>query len=352
MQWNLNDYWNMGQDSAMFSLLPITMTDPLANPNYASMVIGLAAVWSVDPNKTKFASMPQLYKEALPLCDTIKRQIWESMDVNELMMGKMPQGRKNNQLMGQMQQESMTNIMDDSEYCEEAMLTPLVERLFEYDTQFRTSTLSVVTKGEIGVKAKMTEIKPQQFGERYRFQWAGTTIVAGQQQQQLQIGFMNVLRGIPPQQLNGRRVDVTPILEKQVEALFGAEMGPKILIDERNMFTVDADTENLMMHNNLPVDVHEADNDQEHLQKHLQGAQLTGDPNGRYRAHIAKHTMAMQIKLQKQMAQQSGAQGMPGGSGPGVPGSPRMGAAPAGPKGPQQPPGMIHPDAAAAPGRG
>ncbi|OYV95995.1 MAG: hypothetical protein B7Z62_09025, partial [Deltaproteobacteria bacterium 37-65-8] len=49
LQWNLNDFWNMGQDSAMYSLLPVVMTDPEKNPNYAMMVFGLAAVWPVDP---------------------------------------------------------------------------------------------------------------------------------------------------------------------------------------------------------------------------------------------------------------------------------------------------------------
>ena len=352
LQWNLTDYWNMGQDSAMYSLLPVWAVDPLANPNWGMMVMGLAAVWPVAPKNVQQITQQQLYKESLTICDNIKRQIWESMDVNELMMGKMPQGRKNNQLMGALQQEQMTNIMDDAEYCEEAVLTPLVERLAEYDRQFRTSSLTVLTKGEIGVKAKMTDIEPQQFGERYRYQWAGTTIVQGQQVQQMRIAFMNVLRGVPPQQLNGRKVDVTPILEQAVEGLFGPEVAPKILIDERNMFTVDAETENLMMHNGLPVDVHEADNDQQHIQSHLQAAQLTADPKGRYRAHIAKHTMAMQQKIQKQMAQMQGQQGAPGAGPPGMSGSPRVGAQPAGPHGAQQPPGMIHPDQAQGPGRG
>lgn len=354
LQWNATDYWNMGQDSAMYSLLPIWAVDPLANPNWAMMVMGLAAVWPVSPKSVQQITQQQLYKDAMQAVDVIKRQIWESMDVNEMMMGRMPQGRKNNQLMGQVQQEQMTNIMDDAEYYESAILTPLVERLFEYDRQFRTATLTVVTHGEVGVRAKMTEIKPQQFGERYRFQWAGTNIVAGQQLQQMRIAFMNVLRGVPPQQLNGRRVDVTPILEQAVEALFGPEVAPKILIDERNLFTVDANTENLMMHNGLPVDVHEADNDQEHLQSHLAAAQMTGDMQGRFRAHIAKHTMAMQVKLQKQMAMQQGAPGVPGpqGTAPGVPGSPRVGAQPQGRGGPQAPPGLPHPDQAAGPGRG
>lgn len=352
LQWNLNDFWNMGQDSAMYSLLPITMTDPLSNPNYASMVIGLAAVWSVDPNKTKFASMPQLYKEALPLCDQIKRQIWESMDVNEMMMGRTPPGRKNNAMVGQMQSEQMTNIMDHAERFEDSILTPLVERMFEYDQQFRTASLTVMTKGEVGVKAQMEEIAPQAFGERYRFQWTGTAIVSGQQMMQQQIAFMNVLRGIPPQQLNGRRLDVTPILEKMTENVYGPELAPRILIDERNLFTVAPDIENEMMHNGLPVQVHEADDDAQHLQSHMSGAKLTGDPAGRFRAHIAAHTMAMQAKLQKQQGAQPGQQGAPGAGPPGMAGSPRVGAQPGPPKGPQNPPGMTPPDQSQAPGRG
>lgn len=351
LQWNLNDFWNMGQDSAMYTLLPIYAADPLKNPNWASMVMGLAAVWPIAPSDIKPLTQPQLYKDSLMICDQIKRQIWESLDCNEMMMGRMPQGRKNNQLMQQMQQDQMVNIMDHAERYEETMLNPLVERLFEYERQFRTKSLTVITRGEIGVRAKMTDVEPQQFGERYTFQWAGTSIVLGQQLQQMRIGFMNVLRGVPPQQLNGRRVDVTPILEMTAEGLFGPEVIGKILIDERNLFTVPAEMENLMMHNGLPAQVHDADNDQQHIQAHLAAAQMTGDEQGRFRAHIAAHTMAMQKKILAQQPQQS-APGVPGGAGPGVPGTPRPGAAPAGPRPMvQNPPGMPAADQA-GPGRG
>lgn len=351
LQWNLTDYWNMGQDSAMYSLLPVWAVDPLANPNWSMLVMGLAAVWPVGPDKVKQITQQQLYKEALTICSEIKRQIWESLDVNALMMGQMPAGRKNNQLMGQLQQEAMTNVMDDAERYEEAMLTPLVERLMEYDRQFRTASLTVVTMGEIGERAKMTEIEPQQFGERIRYQWAGTSIVAGQQLQQARIAGLNVLRGVPPQQLNGRRLDVTPILERFTEDLYGPELAPRILIDERNMFTVDPETENLMMNNGLTVEVHEADIDPQHMQSHTQAAALTGDPKGLYRAHLAKHQMAMNAKMMKQMAAQQGQPGAPGA--PGIAGSPRVGGAPAGPRGgAQSPPGLPHPDQATGPGRG
>lgn len=356
LQWNLTDFWNMGQDSAMYSLLPVFAADPLKNPNWQSMVIGLAAVWPIAPSDVKPLSFPQLYKDSMLMCDGIKRQIWESLEVNEMMMGKMPQGRKNNQLMGAMQQEQQTNITDAAERFEDVVLNPLIEWFFELDAQFRTKGLMVQTQGEIGVKAEMQEIPPQQWGQRYFFRWYGTKAMIGQQLMQQQIAWMNVLKGIPPQMMNGRRVDVTPIMERGTENLFGPDLAPKILIDERNLFTVDADQENQMLHNGFDVPVHEADNDPEHLQKHMQGANLAGDPAGKFKAHMAAHMGQLQKKRQMQQPPNPGAPGGPGGAGPGVPGTPRPGAMPGQARpGGQNPPGAVHADQmmdGAMPGRG
>lgn len=353
MQWNLNDAENIGQDSAMYSLLPVVMTDPLKNPNYQTMVLGMAAVWATSPNDTKFVNFPQLWESATQRVGYLKAQIRESLDVNEMMMGQTPKGRKNNAMIGAMQQEQSVGIMDHAERYEETILTPLAERMFEYDCQFRTKSLTVLQKGETGVKANMMEIPPQQWGERFFFQWAGTSIVQSQQRLQNQIAWMNVLRGIPPQQLNGRRLDVTPIIELGTENIFGPELTPKILIDERNLFTIDPSVENEMLQNGLPVDVHESDDDVKHIESHQQAARLTQDLTGGFRAHIAKHMMQLNAKRQKAMMQAQGQQGAPGGAAPGMAGSPRPGAQPGPIRGAQNPPGAVQQDnMAGAPGRG
>jgi len=349
LQWNLNDYFNMGQDSAQYALLPIVMTDPLAQPNYQSMVMGLAAVWLANPNSTKFATFPPLWKDAMQLCAGIKQQIQESMDVNEAMLGKAPQGRKNQAQQAAASQSQETNIVDHAKRYEEVILNPLLERIFELDRQFRTKDLTIATMGEVGTEKRLQEIPPQAFGERYFFRWSGTSFQMGMQRIQQMIAWMNVMRGIPPQQLNGRRLDITPILEYGTGQIFGVEVAPKILIDERNLFHVEPSEENLMMHNGLPAELHPADDDARHIQEHQQGAVLTGDPQGLFRAHIQAHQQAMQAKQQKAMGQQQpGQQGVPGGQGPGVAGTPRPGAQPGQPR-PQQPPGAIHPDQMADP---
>lgn len=345
MQWNLNDFWNMGQDSAMYSLLPVVMTDPEKNPNYAMMVYGLAAVWPVDPNSTKMTSFPPLWKDSIQMCGAIKQQIHESLDVNASMMGQMPAGRKNAAAMGAQQQEQSIPIMDHAERFEEEMLNPLMERFFEYDAQFRDEDVSVVTLGEIGVRAAMQQIPPQQWGERYQFQWSGTDFVMNMQRMQQQIATMNVLRGIPPQQLNGRKLDITPILEILAQNVFGNELSGRILIDDRNKYTVPPEIEDEMMVNGMPVEVHESDDDAMHIQAHAQSGQQSGDPAGLIRNHMQYHMQQMQKKREMAMgAQQQGQMGMPGGAGPGVAGQPRPGAQPQMPRPGQQPAGQINAD--------
>lgn len=357
LQWNLNDFWNMGMDSAQYALLPIVMTDPLKQPNYQSMVMGLAAVWLADPNSTKFQNFPQIWKDAVGLCQGIKQQIWESLDVNDAMLGKMPQGRKNNQMVGQMQQEQQTNIIDHAKNCEELILNPLMEEFADLDRQYRTEALTIQTMGDVGTRARVMEIEPQQFGITYFYRWAGTSYQMNMQRLQQMIGWVNVLRGMDPKMLNGRKLDIAPLIEFGTEQMFGPEVAPRVLVDERQMFVVDAETENIMLHNGIATPVHEADDDVKHIQVHNQSALETGDLNGFIRTHMDGHIKQLQAK-QQQQAGPAGAQGIPGGQqpgggpAPGVAGTPRMGAQPGTPR-PQGPPGQIPPDQMpGAPGRG
>jgi hypothetical protein len=260
----------------------------------------------------------------------------------------MPQGRKNNQLMGAMQQEQQVNITDHATRYEEVVLNPLMEMVFEFDQQFRTSALMIAQRGEIGVKAKMEEIAVPQWGQRFFFRWAGTEYMQSLQRSQQQIAFMNVAKGVPPQQLNGLTFDASPILLAICELMFGPDMAPRVLIDKRNMYAIDPDVENEILHNGMPVEVHEADDDIKHLQSHIRAANVNGDTLGLYKTHMGAHMMQLQKKQQMQMAQAQGMPGGPGGAGqPGNAGAPRPGAmpSPAGGRPMQQPPGSIQTDA-------
>jgi hypothetical protein len=170
-----------------------------------------------------------------------------------------------------------------------------------------------------------------------------------------------VLKGVPPQMLNGLTLDLSPFLQQGTENIFGPEMAPRILIDKRNQFTIDPDVENQMIANGFQVDVHEADDDQAHMPIHMRGAAMDGDLQGFYKMHMMGHAMQIQKKRQMQMGPQPG--GVPGspGGGPGTPappgvaGAPRPGAQPGQPRPAQNPAGAVHADQMADPmvgGRG
>ena len=342
LAYQLNDVTNMGMDSAQYSLLPIVMTDPLKNPRVGSMVMGKAAIWETSPNDTKILDFPQLYQHALGLRGAIKQQIMESMDVNETMLGKAPQGRKNAQAIAAQSSEALASIGDVTKRFENDILNNVLEWFYEMDMQYRDDDLWIAVEGEHGVQAKLQRVSPQQVNERYHFRWLGTDQAMGAQRVQQMIGIMNVLRGIPPQQLNGRRLDVGPILDFIAQAAFGPTLSQNILIDERHKASLPPEMENEMLLNNLPVNPAPLDNDIEHLQIHQQAAAQTGDPTGAFRNHMMLHMKALQAK-QPQPPQ--GQPGAPGGQGqPGIAGTPRPGAMPAPGRNVQGPPGQIHAD--------
>jgi len=338
LQYQVNDVINMGMDSASYSLLPIIMTDPLKNPRVESMILAKAAIWETSPNDTQFASFPQLWNDALGMVQILKSQIMESMDVNDAMMGKAPPGRKNAQAIAQMQSEALQNINDTVRRVENEVMNPILEWIFELDEQYRDTDLTVMTEGEIGVQSRVEKIPPQQFNTRYYFRWLGTESLQGAQRVQQQIGLMNVLRGLPPQALNGRTLDIGPIVDYVTESVLGPSVAPRVIIDNRHKMTISPDEENMMLHNNLPVEVSPMDDDAQHVQSHQQAAQLTGDLQGAFRQHIMKHMAQMQAKAQA-AAPHQGQPGVPGN--PGVPGTPRPGAMPAPQRPVQNPPGAI-----------
>jgi 23S rRNA U2552 (ribose-2'-O)-methylase RlmE/FtsJ len=357
MQWQLCDIHNIGIDSAYYSMLPVFAANPTNNPNWAALVAGVGAVWPIAPDDIKKIEFGTLWKDALTLVEAIKKQIQESLGVNEMMMGMMPKGRKNAQMVGAMAQEQSTEVTDHALRFEEEVLNPLVEFLFELDQQYRTKPLLIETRGMIGYKASIEEIPVQQWGERYLFRWIGTETMQNMQRIQQQIGFMNVLKGTPPQMLGGRRIDISPIIVRAVEALFSPEDASKILIDERNLYSVDPEMENEMIFNGQDVMVHQNDDDPKHLQSHMAAAAKNGDPRGLYLYHMTRHHQQLEQKRQKQEgeAQAKGLPGSPGGlsptgqPAPGVGGTPRPGSLPAPQRPGQNPPGAIPADQMADP---
>lgn len=346
MQYQCNDAINMGMDSAMYALLPIIMTDPVKNPKIGSMILAAAAIWETNPNDTQFANFPPLWKDALTLVAATKAQVMESMGVNDALMGKAPAGRKNAQAIAQAEAAAMASVSDPVRRFESGIMDKLLEWFFELDQQFREDDLVIRSVGDVGLGAKIERIPPQSFDARYFFKWNGIDHAMGAQRVQQMISYMNVLRGIPPQQMGGRTLDLGPIIEYSAEVMFGPNLAPHVLKDNRNKMSFPPELENEVLVNDMDLGVSPMDDDMEHVRVHHEAAQATGDPEGHFRHHIMLHMAQAQAKTQAALpAPAKGQPGQPGLGGPGVAGTPRPGSVPAGPRGTvQAPAGAVHPD--------
>lgn len=334
MQYSANDAVNMGFDSAQYSLLPIVMTDPEKNPNVGSMILSMASVWLADPNSTKFAEFPPLWKDAFAIVGSAKDQIMQSMGINPALLPHGHNAKKPSQAeIAQEQQVALESTNDEISILQ-CVLASVLEWCYDLDYQYRTEHITVKKFGQLGLQALMDQVKPFQTRIRYTFLWYGVESFKAQQTVQAMISWANVLTKLPPQALNGRKVDLGPMLEYITEVTCGPRIAPHVLVDQRHQLSVSPEIENEMMDSGFSVQTHPADDDVAHIKAHLEHFKLL--PSDYSKGHILEH---MKQLKEKAAAQQPAAKQLP------APGGPKSGAQAEPPSGGvQAPAGATHPD--------
>ena len=346
LQYALNDVTNEGLDSSQYSLMPITVTDPAKNPRVGSMVLSMGALWEVDPSSTKFMEFPQLWEDAFSMARSLMDQIMQSMGINPALLPHGNAGKKPSQAqVAQEQQVAQETTADNIAILEDGIFNALLAWFHDLDYQFRKEKIAVRQFGQLGVQAKMMEIEPFKTKTAYNFRWYGTEGTKAVQGVQQQIAAMNVFRQIPPEQLNGRKLDIGPVLDQIAEVAFGPRVAPFVLIDQRHQLSMNPAEENNLLHNDFPVTVQAMDDDVAHLKAHAEAMKMHVGLDSRakelFKLHILAHVNQMNAKSQ------ASAGGKPPSGQPGVgaaSGGPRPGAQAGPPKPMQQPAGAIHQD--------
>jgi len=348
LQYSANDTWNEGMDSAAYALMPIVMTDPSKNPRVGSMVLNLAAIWETNPNDTKFAQFPALWKDALTIVAGIKNEIFQILSVSPAMMPQssgQKSGKRNQAEIALEQQVDIISADDISTNLEDEILTPLLRWFTDLDYQFRDKPISVKQFGQMALRAKMVDVPILENSRRFEFRWWGVEASRSAQALQGQVSMVNVLKQMPPQSYEGYKLNLVPVILSLVENTFGARLAPEIFENLKAKLSMDPEMENEFLMEGLDLPIHELDEDQEHLKVHLK-AMVQGDEHGSVRQHMLLHRQQMNKKMM--MAAQS----MQAMQGPGGPqgGGPRPGAQSQAPRGGQNPPGAIHADRMQDPG--
>lgn len=356
MQILANDAVNEGADTAHFSAMPIIMTDPEKNPRVGSMVLGLASIWETNPNDTQFAQFPALWKDSFTIVASCKSEVFQTLGVNPAMISSSGGEKRTAAEIANEQQVDIITTADAVTAIEETILTPLAQRFAEYDHQFRDEPMTIRMFGEMGMRANMQEVEPIQMDRRYEYRWFGVEAARNAQQVQQQIAMLNVLSNIPPNLYPGYRLDMVPLITQIAENSFGPRLAPLIFVDIKAQLSVDPLMENEMLEHGFECEVHEADDDMQHMQAHMAAMRDEGDPHGTFRAHMMLHQKQMTAKAQAAGPQQmmagpepqqllAGPGGPPGGAG-----APQPGGQVEGPRMMKQAPGAIHPDEMVAAG--
>lgn len=346
MQYFANDITNAGSDSAILAMFPIVMTDPLKNPRTNTMMVDLGAIWETSPNDTKIITFPELFKNSFEIVGACKNQIFQTLSVTPAMMpqGTGGKGKRNQAEIATEQQVDILTTADAVTVQEEGVWTPVLQRFAELDAQYRRDDITVKAYGHMGMRAAMETVPPLQLGNRYSFVWYGVEQARNAAQLQQQIALMNVVKGVPPQLLPGRRLNMVPVIEHAISTTFGPRIAPLVFEDLTKQHSMDPEEENNILDSGHWWPTSVADDDAKHMQVHMADVQERGDAMGNKRQHIAQHRMQQMMKAQQQAQQQGGLPGGPGGAGPGVAGTPKPGAQSGTQRGIKGPPGAIHQD--------
>lgn len=350
LQLQANDAINEAMDALPYHLAPLIAVDPETVQRWESLVMDVGAVWPVPPDAIKQIVFTDVTQSALSIVGSAKAAIFEALSVNPAMMahqtGK-PGTKRNQAEIALEQQVDVMTTADAVTNIENEILTPFVTRTMEYDHQFRTEEIRVAVYGELGARASMQIIPPQQRQYRYTLSWLGVEAARDAARIQQQIAFFGVLQKFPAQLYQGYRLNAVPMITRAVENIFGATLGSQIFESVSAMYTLDPEAENGMMEQTIAVKVHPLDDDAKHLQVHMALVQSStpGTPeNGLARDHVQQHQMQMQMKAAAQAQQQQGRPGAGGPPGPGGARGPEPGAQPGAPRPMRQPPGAIPQD--------
>ncbi len=284
--------------------------------------------------------------------------ILQSLGVNPSMLPQQVRNHTPNQ--AEVAQDQAVDLLTTHEAVKvlvEGILTPGMGLVVDYDYQFRDIDLTIRQFGEMGVRARLEQIPPLTNRSGYTFIWrGGEQVKQTLMMQQAGIGWMNVVMQ-PNMQAAlakaGYSFDPVPLVVAQNQNIYGSYLGGQVLINQRELLTMDPEVENGILATGQHLHVHPLDPDPEHMKSHIADIQATGDPFGTKQEHMAAHVQSMQMKIAASMQQAQASQGMPPGQPPpggGGAGAPQPGAQPGMPHAEKRPPGAIHPDSAAGAG--
>lgn len=340
-----NDTLNLTLDGMNLALSPPTVVDPgeMLFPEQLEFAPG--AIWLGKKDAVQPLTVPSPTQLGMLMLQTVETMVQAGADANFAVQGRPPvrgSGRaaQSAQGMAQYAAAGSQGMLGFARALTRQALVPILERNYDFTTQFQTERQTIQRLGPDGVSLVVEQVGIEDILGGYRYKWHGAE---GVREKAMTLG---MLQQLPMQ------IQQLAMFDPSLPQKFDAEKFLRRMLQEANIAGVeeffrtplagtsvapDLELEAFKAHRAMPV--HPGDDDQAHMQAH-QLALFTDDTFLRdpiARKLLLEHIQATVAQIQAKMAAQA-MQAMQA-----------MMQPPPGAEGPAAPPGQGSPPALAGP---
>ena len=332
LQYQANDLANQSGDALTWSLNPVVGVDPSMVQDHTTLKMRPGAKWLIR-NPRQSIQPIEFPKDSAAAGQAAVQQIIGLMnDVANVSPygGAGAVGRSKGRAvttLGGMQLiagDALVQVADITQGIEDAVLNPMLSRIYDMTIQCLDVPLALKTEGVRGAAMVQRQIVRDDLVGEFDFSWLASASNFNLQVRGAQLNqFVQVAGRLPPQMLAQENIRINWKYLLQAVWSMGFQLPDADRVIQSNVPVVatapDIENELLRIGRFEDVMVSPADKDADHIRSHLEAARTEIEPviQAAFTQHIQRHELAMvakQVMAQQQaMGQMQGApQGQPG----------------------------------------
>lgn len=343
------DLANQTMDSVTYALNPIAIIDPALAGDVTSFVQQPGARWFGSPQGIEFKSMTDVSPGGWAAMSQLRNMISQFSD-NSTGIAPQLTGKARSATQASFVDKEVTKDLRASMMNEEFdVMIPMCHMTHSMLKQYQNKPYQIKVQGPEQGQWIMKDVNPEDLEGEVDFEWRGSSVEEENavRTQQLMGFFQMCVQSANLPGVQGK-VDFPNFIMKIAKETFKLDHLEDFLIDVRDSLTVDPETENVALLDEMDIKTHNKDDDAQHMKIHSDayGEAKTEEQklailkhNERHRVQKAAKDKMAQLQAQQQQLQGSmegmGGQGQPPQAGQSAGGQPQ-GQPGQGPQGPFQ----------------
>lgn len=305
IQHQLDDVLNQGMDSNTLALNAITIINPAFAPNVESFEIEPNAIWWADPSAVKNFTFPDLNDVTMKSMQTLRSVITEMSDNSPQLPDPLSGKARSTGQADLAMSEWQTDLYSFVEQLILEGLVPLAEKTHALlQDNLKDDDIIRITGRYAGQWINRV-INPDDIIGKMSFSWMGAVQIQNESvrtQQMLQ--FLKIAPMLPPG--DDYKIHYGPVIMELLRKGFNLKFPETMVDSDTDNLSIPPFIENKLMDMASVVKINPRDDDQSHIQSHIQAMAKSTDKVVRaiYDQHLRDHQKQMASKQQAQAQQQ------------------------------------------------